>query len=50
MLGVVGSADVDGVGSCVQTDTDSRKYRDVQWIMGRVRPIRLCKLTKTFPR
>ena len=40
---VVGSADVgmlDGVGN------NSQQCKDVQCIMGRIRPIRLCELTK----
>ena len=40
---------LDGVGSCVQTDTictTPQQRKDVQCIMGRIRPIRPCKLTK----
>ena len=38
---------LDGVGSCVQTGThNSQQCKDVQCIMEKIRPIRLCKLTK----
>ena len=49
VLGVFGSANV---GWCwelsVNGRNDSQHCKDVQYIMGRIRTIRLCKLTK-FP-
>ena len=38
---------LNGVGSCVQTYANNfQRFKDVQCILGRIRPIRLCKTYK----